>query len=140
MVYCAAFDRNANSSKNNVTCSWFKFPMEPIKKKKVNFKPTKHRPLCSLQENLFQLRYRPEKMAALGYPDAKISLKEDVVPTLFPVVEAILMPSIHRTPATIWASTMVHLGSKQVPSEFGQHSLVTLARNSGAFGLRAQQA
>ena len=28
MVYCAAFDCNANSSKNKVTCRWFKFPME----------------------------------------------------------------------------------------------------------------
>ena len=28
MVYCAAFDCNANSSKDVVTCSWFKFPME----------------------------------------------------------------------------------------------------------------
>ena len=36
-------------------------------------------------------------MAALGYPGAKISLKEDVVPTLFPVVEAMLMPSIRIT-------------------------------------------
>ena len=24
MVYCAAFDCNVNSSKNRVTCSWFK--------------------------------------------------------------------------------------------------------------------
>ena len=31
----------------------------------------------------------PEKMAALGYPGVKISLKEDDVPTLFPVVDAI---------------------------------------------------
>ena len=29
MVHCAAFDCNANSSKNNVTCSWSKFPTEP---------------------------------------------------------------------------------------------------------------
>ena len=29
MVYCAGSDCNANSSKNKVTCSWFKFPMEP---------------------------------------------------------------------------------------------------------------
>ena len=28
MVYCAALHRNANSSKNKVSCSWFKFPME----------------------------------------------------------------------------------------------------------------
>ena len=30
--------------------------------------------------------------AALGYHGAKISLKEDDVPTLFPIVEAMLMP------------------------------------------------
>ena len=29
MVYCAAFNCNANSSKNKATCSWFKFPTEP---------------------------------------------------------------------------------------------------------------
>ena len=52
-------------------------------------------------------------MAALGYPAAKISLKEDDVPTLFPVVEAMLMPSIRGTQAETWASTTTgHLGSK----------------------------
>ena len=50
-------------------------------------------------------------MAALGYPGAKISLKEDDVPTLFPVVEAMLMPSIRRT-----STTTVRLGSKQAAS------------------------
>ena len=37
MMYCAAFDCNANSSKNKVPCSWFKFPTEPnlfIKRKR----------------------------------------------------------------------------------------------------------
>ena len=29
MVYCVAFDCNANSSKNKVACSWFKFLKEP---------------------------------------------------------------------------------------------------------------
>ena len=29
MVYCAAFDYNANSSKDRAKCSWFKFPTEP---------------------------------------------------------------------------------------------------------------
>ena len=47
-------------------------------------------------------------MVALGYPGPKISLKEDDVPTLFPVVEAMLMPLIRRT----W-TTKVHLGSKR---------------------------
>ena len=53
-------------------------------------------------------------MAALGHPGAKISLKEGVVPTLFPVVEAMLMPSIRRTQAATRAlTTTVHLGSKR---------------------------
>ena len=53
-------------------------------------------------------------MATLGYPTAKISLKEDVVPTLFPVVEAMLVPSISRTQAATRASTTtVHLESKR---------------------------
>ena len=34
MVYCAAFDCNANIGKNKVTCSWFKFPTEPTLFKK----------------------------------------------------------------------------------------------------------
>ena len=57
-------------------------------------------------------------MAALGYPDVKISLKEDDVLTLFPVVEAKLMPPIRRTQATTRASTTtVHLGPKRTVSE-----------------------
>ena len=76
------------------------------------------------------------------------------MPTLFPVVEATLMPSMCRTQAATRASTTtVHLGSKlavsklsvwmQVMSfhgELRQHSLESLARNSGNFGLRAQRA
>ena len=42
MVYCAAFYCNGNSSKNKVTCSWFKFPIEPTLFKKANIKLTKH--------------------------------------------------------------------------------------------------
>ncbi|KAI0229801.1 hypothetical protein LSAT2_019769 [Lamellibrachia satsuma] len=42
----------------------------------ANFKPRKHSRLRSLRENLFRLRCGPEKMAALGYPGAKIALKE----------------------------------------------------------------
>ena len=89
-------------------------------------------------------------MAALGHPGAKISLKEDVVPTLFPVVEAMLMPPIPRTQAaTRTSTTAVHVGSKRAVSEihvmsahgeFGQHSLETSARNSGDFGVRAYRA
>ena len=89
-------------------------------------------------------------MAALGYPGAKIFLKEDDVPTLFPVVEAMLMPSIGRTQAATRASmTTVHLGSNELSarilvmlahSEFGQYSLEISAHNFGDFSLRAQWA
>ena len=50
-------------------------------------------------------------MLTLGYPDAKISLKEDAMPMLFPVLEAMLMPPIRRT-----STTTVHLGSKRAAS------------------------
>ena len=56
--------------------------------KKLNVKPMKHSRLCSLRENLFRLRPGPEKMAALGYPGAKISLKEDVVSSIGSYVDA----------------------------------------------------
>ena len=115
MVYCAAFDCNANSSKNKITCSWFKFPTEPTLFKKEN--------VNEAQPALFTLRkplstaIRTREGAALGYSCAKISLKEDDVPTLFPVVEAMLMPPIHRTQAVTRASmTTVQLGSKRAVS------------------------
>ena len=44
-------------------------------------------------------------MTTLGYPGSKISLKVDGVPTLFPVVETMLMPPIRRIQAATWAST-----------------------------------
>ena len=57
-------------------------------------------------------------MAVLGYPGAKISLKDDVVPTLFPVVDAMLLPSIRITQAaTLASTTTLHLGSKRSLSE-----------------------
>ena len=85
--------------------------------KKANFKPTKHGQLCSLRENVFRLRTGPNNMAALGYLGAKTSLKEDVVPTLLQVLEAMLMPSICTTQAATRASsTTVHLGSKRAVS------------------------
>ena len=49
-------------------------------------------------------------MEDLVYPGAKISLREDVVPTLFQVVQAMLMPPIRRTQAATQAlTTMVYL-------------------------------
>ena len=84
MIYCAAFDCNTN----RLTCSLFKFLTEKTLFKKANFKPTKHSRLCKLQKYLFRLRSGPDKITALGYPGAKISLKEDDVSTLLPVAEA----------------------------------------------------
>ena len=55
MVYCMAFDCNANSSKNKITYRWLNFSMEPTLFKKSNVKPTKHSRLCSLREHLFRL-------------------------------------------------------------------------------------
>ena len=55
-------------------------------------------------------------MAALGYPGAKISLKEDVVPTLFPAVEAMLISICRRQAATQASTTTVHLGSNRAVS------------------------
>ena len=56
-----------------------------------------------LVSNVIQTR----ESGSPGLSCAKISLKEDDVPTLFPVVEAMLLPPIRRT-----LMTMVHLGSK----------------------------
>ena len=84
MVYCVAFDCNANSSKHRVTCTWFKFPTEPTLFQKVNFKPTKHSRVCSFRENLYRLPFGPEKTEVLGLTGAKLSLKEDVVPNTIP--------------------------------------------------------
>ena len=61
-------------------------------------------------------------MAALGYTDAKVSFKKDAVPTLFSVVEAILMPLIRRT-RTEMTPTMP-LGSKARASQAGCQALV----------------
>ena len=144
LVYCAAFDCNANSSKNKVTCSWSKFPPEPTLFKKANVKPTKHSRLCSHRGNLFRLQSGPEKVVAPGDPGAKITLKDDDVPTLFPVVEAVLMPPIRRTSTTTIDGSLGELPARiQVMSahgEFGQHFVESSARSSGNFGLIAQRA
>ena len=84
--------------------------------------------LCSVRENLFRLRPAPEKVVALGNPGPKISLKEDDVPTLFPVVEAMLMPLIRRT-----STTAARLGSKRAVSELSASIQVMSAH--GEFGL-----
>ena len=56
-------------------------------------------------------RSKPVKVAALCYTGDKISLKEDVVPTLFPVVEAMLMSSICKTHA---ATTIADHGPRRI--------------------------
>ena len=55
----------------------------------------------------------PVKMTVLGYPGAKMSLKEDDVPILFIVLEAVLTPSIRRTrtQSATRAATTTSLGS-----------------------------
>ena len=117
MVYCAAFDCNANSSKNKVTCSWFKFPMEPTLFKKCKRQADEAQSASLTLRKLVSTAIRTRESAALGYLSAKISLKEEDVPTLFPVVEAMLISPIHRTQAGKRASaTAVHLGSKRAVS------------------------
>ena len=110
MVYCAAFDCNANRSKNIVTCSWLKFPTEPTLKNKHKLQADEAQPALFISRKLVSTAIRTREGAAQGYPGAKISLEEDDVLTLFPVVEAMLIPSICRTQAVTWASaTTVHL-------------------------------
>ena len=92
MVYCASFDCTANSSKNKVTCSWFKFPSEP-----TLFQKAKSSRRNTAGFARFEKTCNPGREgAALGYTGAKISLEEDAVPTLFPVVEVMLMPPIQE--------------------------------------------
>ena len=91
--------------------------------KKANFKLEADEAQSALlaSRKLVSTVIRTRECAALGYPGAKISLKEDDVSTLFPVVEAMLMPPIRRM-----SMTMVHLGSERAHGEFGPQ-LVTLA-------------
>ena len=98
MVYCAAFFCSANNS--NVVGLISSLRSE-LCFKKANVKPTKRSRLC-----LFRLRSGPEKVVALGYPYAKISLKENDVLTLLliPVVVAMLMPTTRIT-----STVTVHL-------------------------------
>ena len=87
--------------------------------KKGNVKPTKHRPQPALLASgtLVSTAIRTKEGAVMGYACAKISLKEDDVPTLFPVVEAMLKPPIRRTQAATRSSTTTfHLGSKRAVS------------------------
>ena len=66
-------------------------------------------------------------VVTLGYQGAKIYLKEADVPTLFPVVEAMLMPPIRRT-----STTTVHLGSKRVVIELS--AMIQVMSAHGEFG------
>ena len=82
-------------------------------KKKGKHQADKAQPALLASRKLVLTVIRTREGAALGYPGAKISLSKDDVPTLFPVVEAMLMPPICRTQAATRASTtMVHLGLK----------------------------
>ena len=113
MVYFAAFDCYANSSKNKVTCSWFKFPTEPTLSKKRKSQADEAQSALLASRKLVSTVIRTREGVGLGYPGVQISLKDDDVPTLFPVVESMLMPPIRRTQAATRASkTTVHLGLK----------------------------
>ena len=71
--------------KHRVICISYKFPTQPTLLKKwlveiklSNFRPPKAQ-TCSY--------HHPEKMAAFGYPSAKISVKVGNAPTVSPVVD-----------------------------------------------------
>ena len=72
MVYCVVFYCDANSSKNKVTCSWFKFPVEPTLFKKANV----NRNVDEAQLALLALR-KLVSTAIWTREGAKISLKEE---------------------------------------------------------------
>ncbi|KAI0216184.1 hypothetical protein LSAT2_031773 [Lamellibrachia satsuma] len=100
------------------TCSFFRIPTEPTLLTKwlaqinrANFKPTKHSRLCSAHFEKSCFGRDPKKMAALGWVGAKVSLKQDAVPTIFPLVEAVLVPpTIRRKRAS--TTTSLGLGTK----------------------------
>ena len=71
MVYCAAFDCNANRSENKVTGSWFKFPTESnlFKKKASSRRSTAD---LARSRKLVSTAIRTRECTALGYPGAKI--------------------------------------------------------------------
>ena len=108
IVYCAGFDCNANSSKNKVTCSWFKVPMEPaLLKKRSSRRSTAG--FARSKKTCFNC-YPDQRRCSPWLSWCKISLKQDDVPTLFPVVETMLMPPIRgRQAATRASTTTVHL-------------------------------
>ena len=120
MVYCAAVGCKSNSNNRAImpTCSFFRIPTEPTLLTKwlaqinrANFKPTKHSRLCSAHFEKSCFGRDPKKMAALGWVGAKVSLKQDAVPTMFPLVEAVLVPpTIRRKRAS--TTTSLGLGTK----------------------------
>ncbi len=106
MVYCAAFGCNEGSAKGGNT-SFFSFPKDATLRKRwvANMKrdfftPAKHSRLCSLHFERSCFDRDPVFMASMGYKGARISLKADAVPTLFPVVERLLTPSIRLSKAS----------------------------------------
>ena len=114
MVYCVAFGCNANSSQGGGIHHFFKFPTDPlllkkwlVKIKRANFKPTKHSRLCAVHFETTCFERDPETMAALGYAGARVSLKSDAVPSIFPAVEAAFMPSIRRIQASARSESSV---------------------------------
>ena len=106
MVYCAEFGCNEGSAKGGNT-SFFGFPKDATLRdrwvanmRRDCFTPAKHSRLwlCSLHFERSCFDRDPVLMASLGYKGARISLKSDAVPTLFPVVER--TPSIRLSKAS----------------------------------------
>ena len=131
MVYCAAFDYNANSNKNRAKCSWFKFPTEPTLSKTSKLQTDEAQPALLAPKKTVSIAIQTREGAALGYPAAKISLKQDVVPTLFPVVEAMLMTAIRRTKAATRAlMTPVQFGYRRFRRTVNSDSILWRLRHT----------
>lgn len=95
MVHCVAFGCNNKSDKKKVgqVLHFFSFPKDIkrreiwirlLRRKDYIWKPT-HK-LCSDHFDKSQYDVDPEKLARLGYPNAKAKLNDDAVPSFkFPV-------------------------------------------------------
>lgn len=88
MPYCAVFGCNS-SSRYHKDLSWFIFPKERARGKswiryckRADFVPTKHSKICSKHFSASQYARHLEKLAELGYPEARPTLKEEAVPDI----------------------------------------------------------
>ena len=130
MVYCAAFGCNEGSAKGGNT-SFFSFPKDATLRNRWvanmhrdRFTPAKHSRLCSLHFERSCFDRDPVLMASMGYKGARISLKPDAVPTLFPVVQRLLTPSIRipkaSTATVSTPTTSTSAGTSTATDEFSR--------------------